>query len=75
VHDNDEVALDAVPVRGTLVGTSWQIRPDKGETVSERATFPAKPVDPVAIKLVEPGDPARAVTLVGLIDRAKSWMV
>ena len=62
-------------VRETLVGTSWQITPAKGETVWDRATFPAKPSSPVAIIVVEPVDPARAVTLPGVIANAKSWTV
>lgn len=51
-----------------------QVRPFEGETVTERATFPAKPFDPVAIIVVEPVDPASAVTLVEVVVIPKSWI-
>jgi len=74
-HDSDDVALEVALLRGRLVGVALHAIPVKGEKVSERATVPAKPSSPVATIVVEPVDPARAVKLVGLTDRTKSWMV
>ena len=42
--------------------------------MTERATFPAKPSDPVAIIVVEPVDPASAITFVEVIVIPKSWI-
>jgi len=55
-------------------GLRLQARPFEGETVVERATFPANPSKPVAITVVEPGEPALALTLVEVVDIAKSWI-
>jgi hypothetical protein len=74
-HDNDDVALEAVALRGRTEGVRLQFRPFEGETVVERATFPAKPSNPVAITVVEPAAPARAVTLVEVAVSPKSWTV
>ena len=41
----------------------------------ERATFPANPSKPVTITVEEPEEPALVVTLVEVVDRAKSWTV
>jgi len=49
-----------------------QVRPLDGETVAERATVPVKPSNPVAITVVEPVNPANAVTLVEVVVNAKS---
>ena len=56
-------------------GVRLQVRPFEGDTVVERATFPAYPSKPVAITVVEPGEPALTVTLVEVVDIAKSWIV
>jgi hypothetical protein len=74
-HDNDEVALEIVLLSGRLVGTRLQPRPVSGEIVAERATAPVNPSTPLAITVELPGDPARTVTLAGVVVRAKSWIV
>ena len=56
-------------------GVILQVRPLDGETVVERATVPVKPSNPVAITVVEPVDPANAVTLVEVVVNSKSWTV
>jgi hypothetical protein len=71
---NVEVAVEP-GARLTLAGAKLNVIPvAAGATVAESPTVPAKPSSPVATIVVEPVDPAGAVTLVGLIDRAKSWM-
>jgi hypothetical protein len=52
-----------------------QPRPFNGENVVERATVAEKPSKPVAITVVEPVDPANAVTLVEVVVNPKSWTV
>jgi len=74
-HDNVEPALEGELLRERLVGEALHPRPFKGETVSERATVPVKPSSPVAIMVVEPVDPASMVTVVEVVDKAKSWIV
>jgi hypothetical protein len=74
-HDNDDVALELELLRERTVGFALQVRPFRGETVAERAIFPAKPSNPVPIMVVKPAVPARAVTLVGVIVSPKSWTV
>jgi len=74
-HDNDEVTLEAVGLKVRTEGVRMQFRPFEGETFVERATFPAKPSNPVAITVVVPAAPARAVTLVEVVVNAKSWTV
>jgi hypothetical protein len=71
-HDNVEVALELELLRESTEGTALQVRPVKGETVAERATFPTKPSKPFAIIVVEPVAPARDVTLVGVTVSPKS---
>jgi hypothetical protein len=71
-HDNDEVPLEAVALRETTEGVRMQFRPFEGETVVERATFPTKPSNPVAITVVEPAAPARVVTLDEVVVNPKS---
>jgi hypothetical protein len=71
-HDNDEVALEAVALRERTEGVRLQFKPFEGETVVERATFPTKPSSPVAITVVEPVAPARAVTPVDVVVNPKS---
>lgn len=74
-HDNDDVALELELLRERTVGLALQFRPVKGETVVERAMFPPKLSNPVAIIVVEPVVPARAVTVVGVVVNVKSWTV
>jgi len=74
-HDNSEVALELVALRGRMEGAGLQVRPFEGEIVVERATFPTKPSNPLAITVVEPVDPARAVTVVEVVVNPKSWIV
>jgi len=64
-----------VLLRERKEGVRLQVRPFDGDTVVERATFPANPSKPVAITVVEPEEPALAVTLVEVADVAKSWIV
>ena len=71
-HDNDDVALEVVPLSGRTEGVRLQARPFEGEIVVESATFPTKPSNPLAITVVEPVAPARAVTLVEVVVNPKS---
>jgi hypothetical protein len=71
-HDKDDVALEPVALRDRTEGVRGQFRLLEGETVVERATFPTNPSDPVAITVVEPAAPARAVTLVEVVVNPKS---
>jgi hypothetical protein len=64
-----------VALRVRTEGVRMQFRPFEGETFVERATFPAKLSNPVAITVVEPGAPARAVTVVEVVVNPKSWIV
>jgi len=57
------------------VGDRVQAKPVEGETVSVRATVPAKLWTDVTVILEVPEIPARSVTLVGLADTVKSWTV
>ncbi len=66
--------LEVALLSASIEGLRLQVRPFEGETVTERATFPAKPFDPVAIIVVEPVDPASAVTLVEVVVIPKSWI-
>jgi len=66
--------LEAALLSASIEGLRLQVRPFEGETVTERAIFPAKPSDPVAIIVVEPVDPASAVTLVEVVVITKSWI-
>lgn len=72
---NAEVALEVVLLRVRDEGVMLQPRPFNGETVVERATVPAKPSSPVAITVVEPVDPANAVTLAEVVVSVKSCTV
>jgi len=56
-------------------GAMLQARPFNAETVVERATVAEKPSNPLAITVVEPVDPANAVTLVDVVVNPKSWTV
>lgn len=71
-HDNEDVALEVVAVRERTVGVRGQFILLEGETVVERATFPTKPSNPVAITVVGAAAPARVVTLVGVVVSPKS---
>jgi hypothetical protein len=70
----DSVDVPEVP-RVTLVGVRVHVRPVAGETVSVRATVPAKPWSEVTVIVEVPDAPARTVTLVGLATIVKSWTV
>jgi len=72
LHDSDDVALEAVALRGRTEGVRLQFSPFEGETVVERATFPTKPSNPVAITVVEPAAAARVVTPPGVVVNPKS---
>jgi len=72
---NDDVTLEVVLLSARTEGLRLQFRPLEGETVTERATFPAKPSNPFTIIVVEPVDPASAVTVVGVVVIPKSWIV
>ena len=74
-HDNIELGFVDELLRERLVGIELQARPFRGETVTERATVPVKPSNPVAIMVEEPEGPAGIVTVVGVLVNAKSWMV
>ena len=56
----------------TLVGDKVQVKPVAGDTVEARATVPAKPRSGLTVDIEDPETPARALTLVGLTERAKS---
>jgi hypothetical protein len=72
---SDDDPLEVVLLSGRKEGLRLQTRPFEGEMVTERATFPVKPSNPLAITVVEPVDPASAVTLVEVVDIPKSWIV
>ena len=72
---NDDVTLEVVLLSARTEGLRLQFRPLEGETVTERATFPAKPSNPFTIIVVEPVDPASAVMVVGVVVIPKSWIV
>ena len=74
-HDNVELGLVDELLMERLVGAALQARPFRGETVTERATVPEKPSNPVAIIVEEPEDPAGIVTVAGVAVKAKSWTV
>ncbi len=56
----------------TLVGESVQPSPVAGDTVATRVTVPVNPWRAVAVIVDVPPVPAKAVTLVGLAETAKS---
>lgn len=62
-------------LRETKDGVRLQPRPLEGNIIGERATFPANPSNPVAIIVVELMEPELVVTLVEVVDNAKSWIV
>jgi hypothetical protein len=69
------VALEVTLLRERDEGIMLQARPFNGEIVVERATVPVNPSNPVAITVVDPVDPARAVTLAEMVVNPKSWTV
>jgi len=69
------VALEVTLLRERDEGVMLQARPFNGEIVVERATVPVNPSNPVAITVVDPVDPARAVTLGEVVVNPKSWTV
>jgi len=71
-HDNDDVVLETVLLSERNDGLRLQFSPFEGAKVAERATFPTNPFKPLTITVVEPEDPARTVTLVGLMVSPKS---
>jgi len=74
-HDNVELGFVDELLMERLVGVALQVRPFRGEIVTERATVPVKPSSPVVIIVEEPDDPAGIVTVVGVVVNAKSWIV
>ena len=69
------MALEVALFRERNEGVMLQARPFNGEIVVERATVPVNPSNPVAITVVDPVDPARAVTLGEVVVNPKSWTV
>jgi hypothetical protein len=67
------LVMDAVNV--TLFGEVVQAKPDGGEVVTESDTVPVNPWIPVTVIVEVPAALARAVTLAGLAETAKSWIV
>jgi hypothetical protein len=71
-HDSVEVPLEAVLVRGILVGEVLHARPVDGEIVVESETVPARPCTPMTVIVDVPEAEASTVTLVGLALIVKS---
>jgi len=72
VQDRVEVPDVTVLLRVTLVGVDEHVIPVAGETVSDNATVPAKPLRPVAVIVEVPGEPCATDKVVGLAVTEKS---
>lgn len=72
--EHDSVEVPEVP-SVTLEGVNVQVSPVAGETVSVRVTDPVKPWRDVTVMVEVPEVPAGIVTLVGLAETVKSWIV
>jgi hypothetical protein len=72
VHESVEVAEVVEVLNVTLVGDNVHVRPVEGETVSERATVPVKPLSAVTVSVEVPGVPTTTVRVVGLAATLKS---
>ena len=59
-------------VRATLVGDRVHVRPVDGETTSDRATVPVKPLTAETVIVEVPGEPWTTETVVGLAATVKS---
>ena len=66
VHDRVEVPETAVLLRVILVGLRVQARPVAGDTVSDSATVPAKPLVAETVIVEVPAELTATLTLVGL---------
>jgi hypothetical protein len=74
VHDSVEVPLVTAP-RAMLVDDRVQARPVEGETAAVSETVPVKPLKPETVIVEVPGEPDKALTLVGAAATVKSCTV
>jgi len=72
MHDSVEVPEDVVPVRVMLVGLRVHVNPVEGDTVSDNAIVPVKPLIADTVIVEVPAEPTATLTLVGLAVTVRS---
>ena len=72
VQDRVEVPDVVVAVNEILVEDRVHVRPVAGDTVSDNATVPVKPLIPVTVMVEVPGEPTTTETAIGLAATVKS---